>query len=1241
MNLPIDFDLNFYRFFYKDLNNMSDNELKFHYIKYGKNEQRKYNYNDLIPLDFDCNFYRNFYEDLNNMSDTELKFHYVFYGMKENRMYKDDNLLKDFDCIFYRNLYEDLNHMSDTELKFHYIKYGKNEQRRYNCNGLIPLDFDCYFYRNYYEDLNNMSDIELKLHYIKYGINENRKYKHYNNLKEYIDNHSNLKYNTKEINNITDRINNILQNVNLYFNNNINKYNFFNNISYFEYNINNYNYETEDNYLYNLNDKIENKLNKIIHLIKNADEEQKENMLIIFNENISFKYLQYYKKPLKEIIENNNKHYDIIDLSLINDNSSFYKLIEKELNFFDIDDINRHFFDVIYITKNGIKKIYNNYNNKIDILNNCKLGFYSRPFFNYDIKNYDLENKKLYIYYLSNILWDSYFRVTKYWNKIYCINLGFDIEKRNNMKKYCNLLNSTEEDFFYDGILGLNLPDLNTLINMGIYNSNIINKFNIKKGTIGLNITQRNIIKEAINNDYDYTVILEDDIYFNSEYFKILDIIFDKYKNLDIIYLGYSYENNENDIFNLLDNIYGYNIYIPKNNINRKINLGGMFGIILSKKVLNIYLERFTPISNVSDILLADIAFNIKNDFENNNIIKTKYELNTIFIKKLFNVYTNKISLTEENSFNNINNFIENISIKYLIKIKKINFKINNNYIVKIYVCKNAKLYYNNLIKIILNLFNNYSIIEYIDENTDICIYTYDDDVEFNINNCINVFINGEKEIKYENSDIAIITTKDFIYTNNIYFPQIFSSLWERRHNYKNILNNTKEKFCAYMYSYDLEYRVNIYNFICNYKKVDSLGKSCNDNFEGDRNIYNENETYNDLAVIKYSKYKFVLALENGIVDGYITEKLLNPLLAGSIPIYAGPNDAFEIINKKRVIYIYDFTDYYDLLDYITKVDNDDTLYNSIISEPIFVGNIHLDNYENYLQDKIMKAFGLKNKNILIKNNNSKYYNKMIDFEIKNFDYNNISNMNRYLSDFINKDDIIFYENDLYHNKLILNNIKYYLINLDSRKDRYESSLNEFNRVGINNVERFSAIKPSIEDINNCHFINKNNLWKSEEKYIIGASGCKMSHYQILKKALSENSNYKYICIFEDDIGIENDLLNNLSKCLNYIENSNIDFDILFLSSNLSDKDDAIKISDNLLKLEKGLTTTAQIFKYDNLVKIINTIEKSDTEIDNTYRDYLENKYCLYPMSVYQKDSYSDITNKNANYGSFHKKFIY
>ena len=105
------------------------------------------------------------------------------------------------------------------------------------------------------------------------------------------------------------------------------------------------------------------------------------------------------------------------------------------------------------------------------------------------------------------------------------------------------------------------------------------------------------------------------------------------------------------------------------------------------------------------------------------------------------------------------------------------------------------------------------------------------------------------------------------------------------------------------MYSYDVPHRVELFKYISSYKQVDALGKSCNNLYENQkdnntRDIYNDNETYNDIAVSIYSKYKFVLALENVNSRGYVTEKLLNPILAGSIPIYYGSSDAFKIINK-------------------------------------------------------------------------------------------------------------------------------------------------------------------------------------------------------------------------------------------------------------------------------------------------------------------------------------------------------
>ena len=105
-----------------------------------------------------------------------------------------------------------------------------------------------------------------------------------------------------------------------------------------------------DNNLFNNTEySIDNKLNHIIDLIVNGMKENKENMLIVFNENISFKYLQYYNKPIESILNNEYNEHDIIELSIINNNLSFYKLIETELRILDIKDIDKHFFDCIYI----------------------------------------------------------------------------------------------------------------------------------------------------------------------------------------------------------------------------------------------------------------------------------------------------------------------------------------------------------------------------------------------------------------------------------------------------------------------------------------------------------------------------------------------------------------------------------------------------------------------------------------------------------------------------------------------------------------------------------------------------------------------------------------------------------------------------------------------------------------------------------------------------------------------------
>jgi hypothetical protein len=60
---------------------------------------------------------------------------------------------------------------------------------------------------------------------------------------------------------------------------------------------------------------------------------------------------------------------------------------------------------------------------------------------------------------------------------------------------------------------------------------------------------------------------------------------------------------------------------------------------------------------------------------------------------------------------------------------------------------------------------------------------------------------------------------------------------------------------------------------------------------------------YSSNDIINFMKeYKIVLALENTQLDDYITEKVINPLRAGTIPLYYGSKRINEYINHDRLI---------------------------------------------------------------------------------------------------------------------------------------------------------------------------------------------------------------------------------------------------------------------------------------------------------------------------------------------------
>ena len=114
-----------------------------------------------------------------------------------------------------------------------------------------------------------------------------------------------------------------------------------------------------------------------------------------------------------------------------------------------------------------------------------------------------------------------------------------------------------------------------------------------------------------------------------------------------------------------------------------------------------------------------------------------------------------------------------------------------------------------------------------------------------------------------------------------------------------------------------------------------------------------------------FSRYKFVIAIENSNCQDYVTEKLVHAVASGSIPIVAGIGDApnyLKFMPKNSYINIYDFASIDSLVSHLKFVSSNQT------------------EYEKYVWFKKMKT---SNQTLVYSNNNNN--NKNNETELSEF----------------------------------------------------------------------------------------------------------------------------------------------------------------------------------------------------------------------------------------------------------------
>lgn len=208
---------------------------------------------------------------------------------------------------------------------------------------------------------------------------------------------------------------------------------------------------------------------------------------------------------------------------------------------------------------------------------------------------------------------------------------------------------------------------------------------------------------------------------------------------------------------------------------------------------------------------------------------------------------------------------------------------------------------------------------------------------EFTKYDCVRIFFTGEAAPPdFHECDFSF--SFDYIddprhYRLPLYALYADNTLLTNRSRDPESILRTKTRFCNFVVSNGgCRKRNEFFLELSKYKQVDSAGRFMN----------NMGQVLPPGPPAKWAflePYKFSIAFESKLYPGYTTEKIFEPMLVDSMPLYWGNPLVGRDFNTKSFLNLHEYANEAEFIDRIREVDAHDRLYVEYMSQPWFTDN--------------------------------------------------------------------------------------------------------------------------------------------------------------------------------------------------------------------------------------------------------------------------------------------------------------